>query len=62
MAGSRYYQLPGGGTAVRTVVSYGYEFADQHGTSGRYPESTYQTPSWRQFTPYGAPRGTAAAS
>ncbi|SDN44739.1 RHS repeat domain-containing protein [Actinacidiphila guanduensis] len=64
VSGTRYYQLPGGGTAVRTgstgggSASYGYEFADQHGTNGFYLDSTFQHPQWRLLTPYGAPRGT----
>jgi RHS repeat-associated protein len=29
-----------------------------HGTSALYLDNTAQTPTWRQFTPFGAPRGT----
>ncbi|MGW7002512.1 polymorphic toxin-type HINT domain-containing protein [Streptomyces sp. NPDC054933] len=64
--GTRYYPLPGGGVAVRTgststgTSTYQFEFTDQHGTSGLFLDSTAQTPTWRQFTPYGAPRGTPA--
>ncbi|MFE4621869.1 RHS repeat-associated core domain-containing protein [Streptomyces mirabilis] len=62
--GTRYYALPGGGMAVRTgdaatnTSTYCFEIPDQHGTNGLQLDSTAQTPTWRQFTPYGAPRGT----
>ena len=35
---------------------------DPHGTSGLYLDSTAQAPAWRQFTPYGAPRGTTTTT
>lgn len=56
----RYYPLPGGGTAVRTGSSTNYKFtlADPHETSNLVLDNTAQNPTWRQFTPYGAPRGT----
>ncbi|MEV6738702.1 RHS repeat-associated core domain-containing protein [Streptomyces sp. NPDC051104] len=63
--GTRYYTLPGGGTAVRTgdaatnTSTYTFQVPDQHGTNGLQLDSTAQTPTWRQFTPYGAPRGQA---
>ncbi|MCQ9178677.1 hypothetical protein KMT30_06460 [Streptomyces sp. IBSBF 2953] len=58
--GVRYLPLPGGGTVVRTGTSTNYKFqiSDPHGTSGLYLDSTAQTPTWRQFTPYGGTRGT----
>ncbi|NJP44756.1 polymorphic toxin-type HINT domain-containing protein [Actinacidiphila epipremni] len=58
--GVRYLALPGGGTAVRTGLgtNYGFEFGDLHGTNGIRLDSTAQTPTWRQFTPYGDTRGT----
>ncbi|MEY9877897.1 RHS repeat-associated protein [Streptacidiphilus sp. MAP12-33] len=61
VTGVRHYALPGGGTAVRTGSgsAYEFEFADQHGTSNLYLDSSAQVPTWREFTPYGAPRGTA---
>ncbi|WP_280717952.1 RHS repeat-associated core domain-containing protein [Kitasatospora sp. MAP5-34] len=65
LSGTRYYTLPGGGTAVRTgtlggpTSTYTFEIPDQHGTAGLALDSTCQTPTWRQFTPYGAARGTA---
>ncbi|WP_333766908.1 polymorphic toxin-type HINT domain-containing protein [Streptomyces sp. IBSBF 2435] len=58
--GVRYITLPGGGTAVRTGLgaNYGFEFGDLHGTNGIRLDSNGQTPTWRQFTPYGDTRGT----
>ncbi|QMU70028.1 polymorphic toxin-type HINT domain-containing protein [Streptacidiphilus sp. P02-A3a] len=60
VTGVRYYALPGGGTAVRNAAgtNYDFELANQQGTGELYLDSTGQTPTWRQFTPYGAPRGT----
>jgi RHS repeat-associated protein len=59
--GVRYYQLPGGGIAYRTGSgnSYGFEITDLHGTPELSLDDTAQVPTWRQFTPYGAPRGPA---
>ena len=63
ITGTRYYTLPGGGTAVRTgttgggTSTYAFEIPDQHGSNGLELDSTAQNPTWRQFTPYGAPRG-----
>jgi RHS repeat-associated protein len=56
----RYYALPGGGTVVRTAAgtNYSFEITNQQGTAELYLDSTCQIPTWRQFTPYGAPRGT----
>ncbi|MFM9707854.1 RHS repeat domain-containing protein [Streptomyces galilaeus] len=61
--GVRSLPLPGGGTVVRTGTGTNYKFtiSDRHGTSGLYLDSTAQTPTWRQFTPYGGPRGTTAS-
>ncbi|WP_323179020.1 RHS repeat-associated core domain-containing protein [Streptomyces sp. NBC_00103] len=58
--GVRYLPLPGGGTAVRTGTgtNYKFEISDPHGTSSLYLDNTAQTPTWRQFTPYGSTRGT----
>ncbi|QMU71625.1 RHS repeat-associated core domain-containing protein [Streptacidiphilus sp. P02-A3a] len=60
VTGTRYYTLPGGGTTTRTAAgnNYQFEFSDQHGTNGLALDSTAQNPTWRQFTPYGANRGT----
>lgn len=58
--GVRYYSVPGA-TVVRigTGTSYGFELAsDQHGTNTLYLDNTAQTATWRQFDPYGNPRGT----
>ncbi|WP_371493453.1 hypothetical protein OG871_39150 [Kitasatospora sp. NBC_00374] len=62
LTGTRYYPLPGGGTTVRTGTgtNYRFEIADPHGSAGLVLDYTCQTPTWRQFTPYGAPRGTPA--
>jgi RHS repeat-associated protein len=61
VTGTRFIALPGGGQAVRTGSgsAYSYEIAtDQHGSSTLSLDNTGQNPTWRQFTPYGAPRGT----
>jgi RHS repeat-associated protein len=59
-SGIRYIPLPSGGQVVRTggTTSYDFEIPDLHGTSTLYLDNTAQTPTWRQFTPFGAPRGT----
>jgi hypothetical protein len=61
VTGARIIPLPSGGDVVRTGpgTSYSFEVPDPHGTSDLYLDSTAQAPTWRQFTPYGAPRGTA---
>ncbi|MFD7933401.1 polymorphic toxin-type HINT domain-containing protein [Streptomyces sp. NPDC059755] len=61
--GVRYLPLPGGGTAVRTGTgtNYKFEISDPHGTSSLYLDNTAQTPTWRQFTPYGGTRGTTVS-
>ncbi|ROR44146.1 intein/RHS repeat-associated protein [Kitasatospora cineracea] len=56
----RTYALPGGGTAVLTNTAYGFELSDQHGSGTVSLDATAKNPSWRQLTPYGAPRGAAA--
>jgi RHS repeat-associated protein len=60
-AGVRYYTLPGGGLAYRTGSgnAYGFEITDLHGTPVLTLDSTAQVPAWRQFTPFGAPRGAS---
>jgi len=61
VTGARYAVLPGGGTVVRTGTGTNYSFeiaADEHGTNTLALDHTAQTPTWRQYTPYGAPRGT----
>jgi RHS repeat-associated protein len=61
VSGVRYYSLPGGAVAYRTgaASSYGFEITNQNGTAVLALDSTAQNPTWRQFTPYGAPRGAA---
>jgi RHS repeat-associated protein len=48
---------------VRTgaTTSYSFEIPDQQGTNELYLDNTAQIPIWRQFTPYGAPRGATVA-
>jgi RHS repeat-associated protein len=60
VSGVRIIPLPSGGDVVRTgtTTSYYFEIPDIRGTSTLYLDNTAQTPTWRQFTPYGAPRGT----
>ena len=63
VAADRYYDLPDGATAVRTGTGSNYDFeiaSDQHGTNTLYLNSTCQTPTWRQYDPYGNARGTAS--
>ena len=59
VTGTRTYALPGGGTAIRTGSGTNYTFAvsDTHATPTLYLNNTAQTPTWRQYTPYGAARG-----
>jgi RHS repeat-associated protein len=59
-AGARVIPLPSGGDVVRTgaTTSYYFEIPDIRGTNSVYLDNTAQTPTWRQFTPYGALRGT----
>jgi RHS repeat-associated protein len=60
VAGARIIALPSGGEVVRTgaATSYSFEIADQQGTNDLELDDTAQLPTWGQFTPYGAPRGT----
>ncbi|GLY86076.1 RHS repeat-associated core domain-containing protein [Actinoallomurus iriomotensis] len=64
ITGTRFYSLPGGGEAIRTGsgTAYSFEIGDQHGTGTLALNSTLTTPTWRQQTPYGAPRGTTTTS
>lgn len=64
VTGVRYYPLPGGGTAIRTGSGSAYTYAllDPHGTPSLYLDNTAQVPTWRQYTPYGDPRGQSAAA
>jgi RHS repeat-associated protein len=58
-SGIRYYPMPGGGVAYRTGLgsAYGFEITDQHGTPFLTLDNTAQIATWRQLTPFGAPRG-----
>lgn len=60
---TRYYPLPGGATVVRTGTgtNYQFEITDQQGTGQLYLDHTGQSPTWRQFDPYGVARGTAVS-
>ncbi|HTJ66717.1 MAG TPA: putative toxin [Actinospica sp.] len=62
VTGIRYLALPGGGTAVRTgnTTNYTFEITDQHGTADLDLDYTCQTPTWRQYDPYGNSRGATA--
>jgi RHS repeat-associated protein len=64
VTGTRFLALPDGEMVVRTGAgsAYSFELTDQHGTSTLTLDSTAANPSWRQFTPYGGPRGQAPAS
>ncbi|MEH0935909.1 RHS repeat domain-containing protein [Micromonospora psammae] len=64
MGGARYYQLPGGGSCVRTGSGAAYTFAvsDHQGTPSLYLDSTAQNPTWRQYTPYGGSRGATVTA
>jgi RHS repeat-associated protein len=58
----RSYPLPGGGEAVLTNSGYSFVLADQHGTATLSLDATAANPTWQQYTPYGAPRGTTPGS
>ena len=59
---TRYYALPGGGEAVRTSANaYDYVLQNPQGTGTLQLSATFTDPVWEQQTPYGAPRGAAAA-
>ncbi len=64
VTGTRFLSLPGGGEAVRTGsgTSYDFEITDQQGTSLVALNNDCEDPVWRQFTPFGAPRGTATGT
>jgi RHS repeat-associated protein len=52
------------GVAVRTGTGTNYwiQLTDQHGTSLLTLNDNAQAPQWRQYTPYGAPRGQASST
>jgi RHS repeat-associated protein len=64
VTGTRFLSLPDGETVVRTggTTNYSFEITDQHGTSTLTLDNTAANPVWRQFNPYGAPRGQAPVS
>jgi RHS repeat-associated protein len=64
ITGTRFIALPGGGEVVRygASTSYDFELANQQNTGLLTLDNTLQNPQWRQFTPYGAPRGTAPSN
>lgn len=62
VSAQRYYSLPGGVTVVRSGTGTNYAFeiqSDQHGTNSLYLNYSCQTPTWRQYDPYGNARGAA---
>ena len=63
MAGVRSYPFPGGGAALRagSGTNYTFALADTQGTPSLYLSNTAQIPTWRQYTPHGAPRGASAS-
>ncbi|GAA3273479.1 RHS repeat-associated core domain-containing protein [Dactylosporangium vinaceum] len=64
VTGTRYYALPGGATAIRTGTAasdYTFQLSDQHGTPSLYLNSSVQTATWRQSTPYGEARGATGS-
>ncbi|SCG71554.1 RHS repeat-associated core domain-containing protein [Micromonospora halophytica] len=64
LSGTRYYALPIGAMAHRTGsgTAYGFTIPDHQGTPSLYLNNTAQVPTWRQYTPYGAPRGTTVST
>jgi RHS repeat-associated protein len=63
LSGVRYYSLPSGAVAYRTGsgTAYGFSVPDHQGTPSLYLNNTAQ-PTWRQYTPYGAPRGATVTA
>ncbi|MEV4722274.1 RHS repeat-associated core domain-containing protein [Micromonospora humida] len=64
LTGVRYHPLPNGATAIRTGTgsNYGYTVPDHQGTPSLYLNNTAQVPTWRQYTPYGDPRGATVTT
>jgi RHS repeat-associated protein len=64
VSGTRYIGLPFGGTVVRTGsgTNYSFTLGDDHSTPVLYLDNTAQTPTWRQYTPYGGSRGGSVAA
>ncbi|MEU3496757.1 polymorphic toxin-type HINT domain-containing protein [Kitasatospora cineracea] len=59
---TRTYSLPGGGQAVLTNTAVSFLFGDQHSTGAVSLDANGKNPAWKQYTPYGAPRGSAPGS
>ncbi|WP_285555941.1 polymorphic toxin-type HINT domain-containing protein [Actinoplanes regularis] len=59
VTGTRYYALPGGGSAIRTASGCSFALADPRGSPTLYLNNTAQTPTWRMYTPYGDNRGAS---
>ncbi|MFG1610973.1 RHS repeat-associated core domain-containing protein [Actinoplanes sp. NPDC049265] len=59
VTGTRYVSLPGGALAIRSGTGTNYSFAltDGHGSPALYFDNQVLNPSWRQYSPYGEPRG-----
>jgi RHS repeat-associated protein len=53
---------PGAEHETGAGTAYSFELGDQHGTSLLTLDNTAANPVWRQYTPYGAARGTAPSS
>jgi RHS repeat-associated protein len=70
ISASRTLALPGGGEAVRTgtasatstTTSFCFEITDQHGTGVLILNSSATDPTWRQYDPFGNPRGATPAN
>jgi RHS repeat-associated protein len=64
ITGTRFISLPGGGQVVRTGggINYSFVLSNQQGTAVITLNHDAQAPVWRQYTPYGAPRGSAPSS
>ncbi|MEV4825751.1 polymorphic toxin-type HINT domain-containing protein [Micromonospora sp. NPDC049274] len=64
LSGVRYHSLPNGATATRkgSGTNYSYMIPDHQGTPSLYLNNTAQMPTWRQYTPYGAPRGATVTA
>ncbi|WP_435208055.1 RHS repeat-associated core domain-containing protein [Micromonospora sp. bgisy143] len=64
VSGTRYYPTPSGAVAYRTGSgnAYGFTIPDHQGTPTLYLNYTAQVPTWRQYTPYGAPRGSTVTA
>ena len=57
---TRYMDLDGGLTAVRTAAGITFLAADPHGTGQTAVDATTAAVTQRRFTPFGTPRGTAS--